>query len=279
MAPDLDLDAGAAGEGQAAGDLGERRGAVDALAVVRQVAAGQLAQHGFVAQAADGEHVQPLDPLRAEGVHGRLERPRLGLAGGGDAVGDEEDTRILRAVQPPAEPAERAPEIGGAERPAVRRRCTSAGPEAVRRPFIERHDLLVEGGDRDRGRAAGTGAQAGDQLAQPAHLRGIAQSARGARIDQHVEAGDLLRHAATGAATRTTARLPWRRPARFATSILGDLEVAVGGPVALVELDHAAVADLAAEVARRIAACRRTAAEEDADVEPADLRQAARGRT
>src|SRR5688572_31163885 len=42
---DLHQNAGAAGEGQATGDLGEGRGAVEALAVVRQVAGGRSEEH------------------------------------------------------------------------------------------------------------------------------------------------------------------------------------------------------------------------------------------
>ena len=207
---------------------------------------------------------------------------RLGLTGRGHAVGDEEDARILFVGQRLAEPTERASKIGGTERTALQEPLHVGGPETVRLSFIERHDLLVEGGDRDRRRAAGTGAQTGDQLVQAAHLGGIAQGARGARIEEDVEAGDLFRHALDRCRDTHDGQIaiaqagPLGAFGSVGRSILADLEVAVRRPVPLVQLDDAAVAHLAAEVARRSAGGR-TAAEKDADVEPADLGQSMEG--
>lgn len=250
-------------------------GAVDALAVVLQVAGRQRAQHRFVAQPSDGQHVQTLDTARAEGAHRRLESPRLGLPGGGDPVREEQDPRMPAvAGQPLAEPAERPVEVGGPERPAGFETPHLGPAEPVRRALEDRHHLLVEYGDPKGRAAAGAVAQTGGQLLHPAHLVGIAQGTRRARIDEHVEAGDLLRHRFDGSRDARHGEVALTEAGAApdpVNAVLADLEVAVGGPGPLVQLDDAAVADLAVEVALHPGGG--TAAEEHTDVEPADLRE------
>ena len=121
---------------------------------------------------------------------------------------------------------------------------------------------------------AGPAAQTGDQLGEPAHLGRVAQGARSARIHEHVEAGDLLRHGLDGGgdAHHREVAVPQPRPA--CDAVLADLQVAVGGPVPLVQLDHTPLADLTPEIAEVARLARgRTVAEQHPDVEPADLRE------
>ena len=167
-------------------------------------------------------------------------------------------------------------EVGGPQRPAVGEAPQLGGAEIARRALEDRHHLLVEGGDPHRRRAAGAVAQAGDQLADPAHLGGVAEGARGARIDQHVETADLLRHRVDRGGDPHHGEVAVAEAGLLAGPLLGDLEVAVGGPAALVQLHHPAVAHLAAEVARR-GALGGAVAEQHADVQLADLGQAEEG--
>src|SRR6185503_1803432 len=97
----------------------QRRATVETLAVVRQVAGDQPVQRGVVAQAAGGERVEALDAPGAERTYRGAQRRSLDVARGGDAVGDEQNARVAATLrrQLRVEPAERAGEVGGAERP------------------------------------------------------------------------------------------------------------------------------------------------------------------
>ena len=226
--------------------------AAGCVAVEHHAVAGEPGGHqarsiAVVADAADGQHVEPLD-ARARRAPSRAARSlsAAGLAGGGHAVGDQQHARAPAPVAG-ASSAASAARARDRRRPARRRveeRWRTTSPSALAVPGEDRRHLLVEGGDGQRRVAAPCAARRPGRRTA-ATCVGEAQRARGAGVDQHLQRRrSSSRAVAVG--ERDDARhdqvVVAQARARPPGAGVRDLEVAVGREVLLVDLDDLALA-------------------------------------
>ena len=173
---------------------GDRRllRAVEHQPVLGEPRGHQTREHHVVANSADRHHVQPAHPHRGERDHARPQLVGADLAGGGHAVGDQQDPHRppLDRLDRRRQRGERAIEIGGAESPAGDDALADDTGGAARPAAPERHHVLIERRHGDR--RVTVLAQLCQQPVDRGGLVAEAERPRRAGVDQDLEVANLL---------------------------------------------------------------------------------------
>ena len=179
--------------GRADQPRGEQRGGqagVDDDAVALERAAGDLLERDLVLHAAVDHGVDAAHAGLCERASGGAELVTVGVAGGGDAVADDQHALVLAGVV--GDVLERAGEVGGAEGVAFEDRLLGVGAEAAGLAGEHGLDGLVEAEHAQLEVVAGGGAQLLDDLAEARDLALEVDGPRGAGVEQQGDAGDRL---------------------------------------------------------------------------------------
>ncbi len=228
-----------------------RLGRVEHDAVAREPRGHQLAEERVLADAADREHVEPLDARARKRLHALPQLGGAGLAGGGHAVGDQQDARPLvpRRARAVGRPAQRTVEIRRTQRAPLGDAAAHDVAERARPPGEDRRHVLIESRHGQHGVGAGRNfAELCDQSVPGRDLIAKPERARRAGVDQHQQRRDVVAALAVG--ERNDARhdqVLIAQAQAAAVARVRDLEVAIGAEALLVDLDDLALDALTAQ--------------------------------
>ena len=272
-AGDDDLHVGEGGAGELADDVVLGEAGVEDDAVGEELGGGDLAQDLGVLDAAVDDRVDALCAALGEVAGGGLEGAELDVAGGADAVGEDEDAADVGQL---ADGLEGALEVGGAEGPALEDRGEVLAGEAAGLALVDLEGVLVEGEEAQVEVLAGA-AEGGEGVTHAIDLALEAEGPRGAGVEQDGEAGDRCGAGVADDGDAGDGEVVVAQAHHREAALVEDLEVLVGGPLLFAQLDDAAAAGGGGDRGGEAGGGGGGLLEDDAGVEVVELREAAQG--